>query len=50
MVHHFERVLRRTAGLIAESFVNAAERAAYTRVAEELRLPYFDWANPYLAT
>ena len=49
MVYHFERVLRKAAASIAASYVNATERAAYTRVAEEFRLPYFDWANPYLA-
>jgi len=46
---HFEQQLIRTARTIAASFVNPSERAIYLRVAEMLRLPYWDWANTYLA-
>ncbi len=43
----FERVLIKRAQEVAASFVNTTEQAAYVALAPTIRLPYWDWANPY---
>ncbi len=44
---YFERSMIQQAQKVAASFVNEAERRLYQDVAPTLRLPYWDWANPY---